>query len=791
MAGWRRFACLFATALPLAASFVHVSSNVAAERFSEEERGHWAFQPVARPAVPAVKRSDLIRTPIDAFLLSRLEPAGLSFSSPADRRTLLRRVKFDLHGLPPTPDEVAEFMADDAPDAWERLIERLLASPHYGEHWGRLWLDVVRYAETAGYNADPLRPNSWKFRDFVVASLNADKPFDRFVQEQIAGDELFPDDEQAVLGSGYLLLWPDESNASNVLLARQDALNDLTGNVGAAFLGLSVGCAQCHDHKFDPIPQADFYRLQAFFSGLIRRERAEIGTAEQLVAYRQACDLWLAEAAPIRDELRQLESEPRLKISAERRMKFPQIVLEAMDTPLESRTPLQRQLCFWSERQVEVKDSEIVAQLNDAQRTRRAELHRQLTELQKRHPQPPAAIDGMIAGEIASNPPTTYLLSSGSYDKPLREVEPGYLSVLFHDSGSDASFAAPHPHTSGRRSALARWLTDPRHPLVPRVLVNRVWQAHFGRGLVENGNDFGVQTPRPLHPELLDWLAAEFVSPQTGVSQSGPPASHASSTTPGDRGTEADLLPNAWSLKHLHRLIVTSAAYRQSTDSTSAGDMAHRVDAGNLLYWHFPRQRLAAESVRDALLAISGQLNPAVYGPSVFPELPSGFTKREAWKVSAEPTDRNRRSIYIHAKRNLPYPLLEAFDLPDMHESCARRTQTTVAPQALLLLNSEMAIEAARTFAGRLLHENPQVEGPRAVADAYRLAFGREPLPAESDLAVRFLAEQADLAASRLSGGAPILLPRHFPKFLDPARAAALVDFCHALLNASEFLYLD
>lgn len=764
--------------LLLAAVLAGTNALTAADRtFSDLERNHWSFQPVRRADVPSVQHQGSVSNPIDAFLLARLETAGLAFSRPAGKRDLIRRLTFDLTGLPPTPEEVDAFVADDSTDAYARLVDRLLASPHYGEHWGRMWLDVVRYAETAGYNADPLRPDAWKYRDYVIASLNRDVPFDRFVQEQVAGDELFPDNPRSIIGSGYVLMWPDESNASNILLARQDALNDLTANIGSALLGVSIGCAQCHDHKFDPLPQKDFYRLQSFFSGLVRCDQAPVASTDKLVEYRQAVDRWLNESAAVREELRQVEFDARVAAAGDRRMKFPAIVLEALDTPAETRDTLQRQLAFWSERQIEIRDADIEKHLSAELKQKRADLRRQMSEMESRRPKPPTELSGLIAGEVQAEPPKTFLLAGGSYDKPLTEVTPGFLSVLFPPgSNSDALVNSPHPYTSGRRSALARWLTDPRHPLVPRVIVNRIWQGHFGRGLVENANDFGTQTAPPTHPELLDWLTAEFVAPSE-VSESP--------------GADEDRRPGAWSMKRLHRLIVMSTAYRQQTAFAGGDEAGNAVDPANVLYWNFPRRRLPAESLRDALLAVSGQLNRAVHGPSVYPELPADFSRREAWKTTPAAADQNRRSIYIHAKRNLPYPLLEAFDLPDMHESCARRTQTTVAPQALMLLNSDLVLGISRSFAGRLLYDNPEAIPEQIIRDGYRLAFGREPAATELEQGKLFLEHQRELVESRQARGEAVLLPRTFPKFLDPARGVAVVDFCHALLNASEFLYVD
>lgn len=717
-------------------------------------------------------------TPSTRFFWPGWKKKGLSFAAPASKRDLIRRVKFDLLGLPPTPQEIDEFLADPAPDAYERLIERFLASPHYGEHWGRHWLDLVRYAETAGYNADPLRPLAWQYRDYVIRALNDDTPYDRFVQEQIAGDELFPENPQAALATGYILLWPDESNASNILQARQDALNDLTGNVGAVFLGVSIGCAQCHDHKFDPLPQKDFYRLQAFFSGVLRGEKAPLGTQQQLADYHRESALWFEQTAPVRDELHRLEQAARVKAAGDRRMKFPAVVLDAVDTMPVNRTVFQRQLAFWSERQLEIKEEVVAKALTDEQKQRRVELQKQLAEWEKKKPLPPAEIAGMVVEEAAVVPPPTHRLATGSYDKPLEEVAPGFLSVLFPTGGSDAQIVSPRAQMSGRRTALARWLTDPANPLPSRVIVNRIWQQHFGRGLVSNANDFGTQTAPPTHPELLDWLAAEFVNPTRAPSTAN----------------DARSAPRPWSLKTLHRLILTSAAYRQEADPPLAGQEVSRgeeVDPANRLYWHFDRRRLTAESIRDSFLSIAGVIETKMYGPSVHPELPPNFHKREEWKVSANPSDRHRRSLYIHSKRNLPYPMLDAFDLPDMHESCARRTQTTVAPQALMLLNSELVLEYAQSFAGRLLADNPHAELEPLIKLAYRLAFGREATQEEQEAATSFIAHQQSLIESEHPAGQPLLLPRGFPKFLDPALGAAITDFCHALMNANEFVYVD
>jgi len=738
------------------------------------EPTHWAFRPVARPLVPAVRQTRQVRTPVDAFLLARLEEQELQFAPEATRREQIRRLKFDLTGLPPTPAEITEYLQDPAPDAYERLVERLLASPQYGEHWGRFWLDVVRYAETAGFNADPVRPLAWKYRDWVIQSLNNDLPFNTFVEQQIAGDELSPEDPQALLATGFILMWPDESNASNILLARQESLNDLTGNVASVFLGVSLGCAQCHDHKFDPIPQRDFYRLQAFFSGLVRCDSATVAPLPQLVEWQKQYDQWLADSQATRLELQKLEAEARVKAAGDRRMKFPAEVLAAIDTPPELRTTVQRQLAFWGERQMGITEEGIHTNLSADEKKRRKELLDAMKEWQKKLPPPPAELQGMVAGEVDCTPPPTHRLAAGSYNKPLEEVQPGFPSFIATGSLEDVSVTAPHGKSSGRRSVLAKWLSDPANPLVPRVIVNRVWQQHFGRGLVDNGNDFGQQTAPPRDPGLLDWLASQFVIPTQAVVDGQPGL--------------------GWSLKNLHRLLLNSQAYRQGgVDRVPAGQLsvALEADGMNQGYWHFGRRRLSAESVRDSLLAVSGDLNLTQLGPSVWPELPRDFNTREAWKVSASRADRQRRSVYIHAKRNLPYPLLEAFDLPDMHESCARRSQTTVAPQALMLLNSDLVLKLARQLAGELLRENPEADGVRLVGELFPRVLGRSPDADELPAVGSFLDRQTLLLGERARSGERLLLPQGMPKFLDPARAAAVVDLCHSLLNSNEFLYVD
>ena len=748
-------------------------------KFNEAERNHWAFQPVSRPSVPVVAptRGSQPHNEVDAFILALLVKDGMSLSAPADKLTLLRRVKFDLVGLPPTPEEAAEFLADESPEAYEQLVERLLASPHYGEAWGRMWLDVVRFAETAGFNADPARPLAYKYRDYVIRAFNRDLPFDRFLQEQLAGDELFPDDGEALAATGYCRMWPDESNASNIHLARQMALDDLTGHLGAAVLGLSIGCAQCHDHKFDPILQTDFYQLQAFFSGIVLEDKVPVGKHEQLAEYRRQQQQWFDETADVRHELHEIEKAARIKMAGDKRMKFPADVLAAIDCVPEERSAMQRQLAFWSERQMEYKNDDLPKHIAEDKKTRREELIALLAEAKQKQPKPPHEANVMAVAELSTTPPKTHLLETGSYDKPLAELAPHFPSILRREATlNPPTITPPNERSSGRRSELARWLTAVDHPLTHRVWVNRIWQGHFGKGLVETANDFGVQTPKPQHAELFDWLTSEFIA-------------------------------SGFSTKHLHRLIVLSATYRQAgalkngtsnngTEGTNGTDgklaefpassSPSTVNLQPSTYSAFPRQRLSSERIRDAWLVASGNFNDTMFGTGVRPELPPNFGGAANWKVG-DPPDRVRRSVYIYAKRNLPYPLMAAFDFPDMHEACGCRTKTTIAPQALMLLNSGLIVNAAKQLASRSKDEAGSADPAARIGRAWQITFGRSPSDHETQAAMKFTAAQQQIIADSDTTRAGESV--HTPTEADIE--AAFVDLCHALLNANEFLFVE
>jgi hypothetical protein len=687
----------------------------------------WAFRPIGQPMIP--KTIPAAQCSIDAFLLQRLEEKGLAFAHPQDRARLLRRVSYDLTGLPPTISELEAFHSDTSPGAFQRQVDRLLNSPAYGERQALPWLDLVRFAETDGFKADDFRPHAWRYRDYVIRSLNADKPFDRFIKEQLAGDELYGDDPDAIVATGFLRHYPVEYNAVNLEQRRQETLNDITDTVGQAFLGITLACAKCHDHKFDPISQEDYYRIQAFFAGWKEVDIALTSAAEQELFARCLRD-WEARTADTRREISELERPYREKFTRQRRGRFQEEYVKLLDIPDEQRTPLERQIAAMVAKQVYAEDKSMFNGMTSPEKERHQALLKTLSEAGPRPEAPPTA---MAFKDIGRDVPPTHSLKRGNWSKKSAEVRPGFLSA-FDDRLADVKLSADGL-SSGRRTALANWIVDPKNPLTARVIVNRVWQQHFGRGIVASSGDFGAQGDRPTHPELLDWLAHDFIS-------------------------------HGWSLKYLHKVIVQSAAYQQEAAFNAT---AAKIDPANRLLWRMNRRRLDGETLRDAILSTAGQLNLKAGGPSVFPELPAEIkASAGAWPLSKDATERNRRSIYVCVKRNLRFPFFAAFDSPERSEACSRRFETTTAPQALLLLNEKFCVEMARHFAERVTREvGPN---PEAVIDhAYRIALSRPPTNDERKASQEFLELQA------INAGAN----------------EAVADFCHSLLNLNEFIYVD
>jgi hypothetical protein len=760
---------------------------------TEEDRQFWSFQPIRRTDVPTPKHLDRVRSPIDAFLLARLEAHGQSFSPEADKRTLLRRAYFDLIGLPPSPEETAAFLADDAPDAYDRLIDRLLASPHYGERWGRHWLDVAGYADSDGAATDGVRAYAYRYRDYVIHSFNADKPFDQFIREQLAGDEMVgplsgpptPDQAEKLIATGFLQMAPDltaGAAAEDRLAAHDQLVADTIKIVSTSLLGLTVGCARCHDHRFDPISQDDYYRFRAIFEPALDA-RSWQGKS-RLVPYQTDEDQKNAQ-----EMVRQQEQAVVLEVVDKQLAKLPEqarpAARAAFDTPESERTPEQKQLLIDSKLNVTVEN---------------------LGQFDRLAPQELMRVRGRLAAqqrgfiqtirEAGGGVPRTYLFFRGNPKDPKHELNPGELTILQGETtpaipGKDAALPS-----SGRRLAYARQLTDGSHPLVARVIVNRVWMHHFGRGLCATPTDFGTQGDKPSHPELLDWLAKEFMDP------SPQPLSPS-----GERGRGE----GAWSLKKLHQLIMTSAAYRQGTLRSEA---LKRLDPDNRLLGGFTIRRLEAEIVRDAILAVSGKLNRKAYGAAVpvmrdpAGEIVIGLENSNAGiPLAVVPMfgEEWRRSVYVQARRTMPLTFMQIFDAPTMEPNCEARFASTVAPQSLVLMNSPFMLEQSLAFAERVRRD----AGPGArdrIEKAWKLALSRAPDAEEVADAAAFLRARADyFQAHPPAPPNRRVVPGRSMMMMGPQRADVLIEevsksepellalalLCQMLMSSNVFLYIN
>ncbi|MCC6536861.1 MAG: DUF1553 domain-containing protein [Bryobacterales bacterium] len=701
------------------------------KEFTAQQKRWWAIQPLAKPAVPAVKQSDWARNEIDAFILAKLEEKNLAPNPPADKLTLLRRASLVLTGLPPTPEKVQAFLADNSPKAFEKVVDELLASPQYGERWARHWLDLARYADSEGFKADETRPHVWRYRDYVIRSFNDDKPYSRFVQEQIAGDEMFPGNTDALVATGFNRHFPDESNAANIHLRRQELLNDITDVVGSTMMGVTVGCARCHDHKFDPILQKDYYRLQAFFANTRIDDELHLDSAERRARHDARQKVWEEKTAPLRAQIDLVLKPAHAKFYADRLSRFPEEIQEVITMEPARRNAFQWQMYHKAKTQVTFTEAEVAGQLRGEGKTAYANLKKQLAAFDHLKPAPLAIAQGMVDASAAA--PSTHTLQAGAYNSPIAEVQPGFLTIL---DPSDAQVApALNGESTGRRTALAQWLTRADNPLTARVMVNRVWHYHFGRGISASPSDFGNMGERPTHRELLDALALKFIE-------------------------------DGWSLKKLHKQIMLSAVWQQSSQHRAD---AAEVDPSNKLLWRYNRRRLEGEAIRDSMLQTAGLLNAKMYGPGVFPPLPPGMTTRGGWKHNEAAPETVRRSIYTFVRRNTRYPMFETFDMPDTHESCSRRNVTVSSMQALELLNNELVVDWSQHLAKRVLNDSG-MSAQAQVERAWRMVHARTPSAAEAAKASAFLDKQTQLAGSR---------------------EAALTDLCHMLLNSNEFVYLN
>ncbi len=748
---WKWCACL------ALASCTFSAHTVAEHGFN---KGDWPFRPLERSAVPTATGNGWAVNTIDQFIASALEKRGLVPNVQADKLTLLRRVTFDLTGLPPTPDEVAAFLADDSPLAYEQVVDRLLASPHFGERWARHWLDVVRFSDTAGFRPDILRPDAYRYRDYVIRAFNTDLPYDRFVGQQIAGDELEPGNPDALIATGFLRLFAAEGNAANFAKQRQDVLDDVTEVTGLTFLGLTLGCAKCHDHKFDPIEQTDFFQLQACFSAIELRDDLAPVTADVLATHNQQLAKWEAATASIRAEIDAVTEPVRTKAMRELTVAYDEITQKAWFTPMAQRTTEQRQLIALSSHYINNITDKRISRLEGEAKAKYDALHAELAKFDSLKPAPlPAAL------AVSNGPgpaPETHVLDSGDYRKPEEIVAPGFPDFLGKDD-LESSLERQERNPVGRRSALAKWLTWSDHPLTARVIVNRLWQHHFGAGIVATSNDFGLMGDTPANAPLLDWLACELVN-------------------------------HGWSLKAIHRQMVLSATYQQSSHIDPASQQhkkALQADPTNKLLWHARRQRLDGEVVRDALYAVSGRIDTRMFGPSTYLRLPQAVinTSRYAWSPDDVEANWHRRSIYSFQMRNMRHPLLASFDQPDMYASCGVRMETLTPTQSLALFNGEETAEQATFWAGRLLAESPNDDS--LVRRAFLEIYGRPATSDEITGTKQFLATQAEQIYSAESDVPTSSQPQPCPTCLEPHKAAAYVDFCHALLNSTEFLFVD
>ena len=615
-------------------------------KITDEDRAYWAFQPIKRPDLPAVRDARWVRNGIDRFVLAKLEENEFAPSKDTTRRELIRRVYLDLIGLPPTYEQVQAFISDEAPHAYERLVDQLLASPRYGERWGRHWLDVVRFAQSDGYERDAEKPQAWMYRDYVIRAFNADKPFDLFVREQLAGDEFAQPTDDSITATAFYRLLPWDDEPADKRQAEWDELDDLVGTTGQVLLGLTIGCARCHDHKFDPIPQKDYYALTAFLRNIRR-----FGKDKSPTHYTPDKDAILVSLPS--------GSGQTLAVTQRADVAFP-----------------------------------------------------------------------------------TKILIRGDSGNPGAEVQPGFVQVLCNDP-ADAIAKLPEPKKDapawGRRTVLADWITDPQHPLTTRVFVNRLWHYHFGRGIVATPNDFGRSGLRPSHPKLLDWLATELVR-------------------------------RDWTLKQMHRLIVTSSTYRQSSRANNS--KAFDADPGNQLLWRQNLRRLEAEAIRDSILFSSGELNLKMSGRGVFPKLPAEVLATQSrpgkdWDTSP-PAEQARRSVYIFVKRTLGVPILETFDFASPDTTTPARPTTTIAPQALILLNSAFMEEQAKLLAARVEREAGDDLQSQVVC-AFELTLARQPADDELQVAIGFVQRQAS----------------------EKAELPTLAALCKLMLNLNEFVYVD
>ncbi len=729
---------------------------------------HWAYEPVAAQAVPNVRNREWVRTPIDAFVLAKLEAANLEPAANADRATFIRRATLDVLGIIPTPEEVDAFVRDRSPGAYEKLVDRLLASEQYGVRQARRWLDLARYADSTGFQGDQTRQNMWRYRDYVVDAFNADKPFDEFIKQQLAGDELAPNDPESLIATGFLAGYPDNRNSRDMVQRKYQITTDITDTVGEVFLAQTVQCARCHDHKFDRISQKEYFQLQAFFANVSERNDIPAPEGEIERNYKAELAKWEASARDLRAQQAAVIDEVRPQTIAYQRGRYLPDTRESLAKPESEWNALDRWVNHrWA---MVTKDSdydidrylaEEATRVSGAEKDHylalRAEAKRLGAELDKLDGLKPRtgsdSITAMTELGHADAPPT-FVLFGGDHEKPLDEAQPGFPAAIARGAEPEI---VPTATSSGRRTALASWIASPDNPLTARVFVNRVWAQYFGSGLVKTVSNFGTAGDEPTHPELLDYLAADFVE-------------------------------HGWSVKHLHRQILLSSVYRQASDYR---DDAYAVDPENKLFGVFPRHRLDAEQIRDSLLAASGLLQTDLGGPSVFPPVPDNLNAGNRWTVTKDEEAQNRRSLYIFTRRSVPYPLLESFDMSSPQQVHSKRDVTTTPLQALTLYNSEVVLEWSKALAGRVIREAGNEETAQ-LDRLYQILFSRAPDKVERATLSAFLDEHEKVLAGQASAGKfAVNVPTGIEdaSSLNPLRAAAFVDLVHTVANSNDFAY--
>jgi hypothetical protein len=737
------------------------------------QRSWWAYQPLTDVAVPNVKQRAWVRTPIDAFVLEKLEAKQLQPSKDADRATFIRRATLDVWGLIPTPEEVDAFVNDRSPQAYEKLVDRLLASPRFGERQARRWLDLARYADSVGYTNDEDRPNAWRYRDYVIDSFNDDKPYDRFIREQIAGDELWPEDQQALIATGFLRYYPDDSNSRDLYAKKYDNTTDMTDTVGTVFLAQTVGCARCHNHKADRITQKEYFQLQAFFANTSARDDIPAAKGPYEIEYDRQLAIWQEATKEIRAQRTAIIDEVRDKAVAHYHSRFLESTRESLNKPPELWTPQDR----WINNRKNIYASEgnladYLEESDDSADQARYARYKALTEELKKfdHLRPKRGTSNAISAvtELGHpDAPSTYVLFTGALDQPREEVQPG-IPVILNPTRKELVIT-PSSTSSGRRTALANFIADAdSSPLTARVYVNRIWAQYFGRGIVDTVSDFGRAGEKPTHPELLEYLSKQFVA-------------------------------NGWSTKKLLRQILLSSVYRQSSEHR---EDLHAVDPDNRLLGVFPRIRLDGEQIRDSLLVASGRLNEKRGGPSVFPPIPATAVTdnrrgRYDWRASDDEADYNRRSICIFTKRSQPYPLLSTFDMASADVVHSKRETTTTPLQSLVLLNSDAVFDWSRALAGRVLNEAGAKQSEQ-FERLFKILFARSPDKFERQQLARFLDEQEQIIRSWIARGeisatlplglTNVALTTRAPA-PDHVRLAAFVDLTHSLVAANEFVY--